>query len=453
MHINVVKPRKALNKAWLKVKPIRSEIEAFKTNLVRLINSIDNARDEEYHETEVRDFLKNTYYKDRYYFNVKHNIDWAIFNGPKAGDSVGVLIETKKPANKHEMLTRENINKKAFHELILYYLRERITGKNVEIKHIVATNIYEWFIFDAALFDRLFAQHKNLVRQFNDFEGGRLAGNTTDFFYREIAEPFVSGILNAADNSQKIEFTHFDIRDYQKPLKNQNKQDDNILIVLYKLLSPEHLLKLPFANDSNSLDKAFYSELLHIIGLCESKEGGKKIIGRKPPGKRDAGSLLENAIVQLDSIDKISRLPNPAGYGSTYEERLFNVGLELAITWVNRVLFLKLLEAQLKAYHNGDDAFSFLHFKKVRNYDDLNSLFFSVLARKPEDRIDNVQMPFAQVPYLNSSLFELSEIENNSILISNLRDELELPLLSSTVLKDPSGKRRTGDHECAAILF
>ena len=29
------------------------------------------------------------------------------------------------------------------------------------------------------------------------------------------------------------------------------------------------------------------------------------------------------------------------------EERLFNVALELTITWVNRILFLKLLEAQL----------------------------------------------------------------------------------------------------------
>jgi adenine-specific DNA-methyltransferase len=82
--MNNIQPRKALNKAWLKVKPVRSEIENFKSNLIRLINSIDNAKDEEFHKTEVRDFLKNTWYKDKYYFNVKQDIDWAIFNGPKA---------------------------------------------------------------------------------------------------------------------------------------------------------------------------------------------------------------------------------------------------------------------------------------------------------------------------------------------------------------------------------
>jgi len=113
MHINWIKPRKALNPAYLKVKPIRSEIEAFKVNLVGLINSIYDAKDEEYHKTEVRDFLKRTYYSNKYYINVKQNIDWAICNGPISSDSVGVLIETKKPTNKAEMISKENINKKA----------------------------------------------------------------------------------------------------------------------------------------------------------------------------------------------------------------------------------------------------------------------------------------------------------------------------------------------------
>jgi hypothetical protein len=36
---------------------------------------------------------------------------------------------------------------------VLYYLRERITHKNLEVKYLVATNINEWFIFDATLFE------------------------------------------------------------------------------------------------------------------------------------------------------------------------------------------------------------------------------------------------------------------------------------------------------------
>ena len=142
----------------------------------------------------------------------------------------------------------------------------------------------------------------------------------------------------------------------------------------------EHLLKLPFTNDSNSLDKRFYSELLHIIGLTETKEGGKKLIERNKDGERNSGSLLEDAIIQLDSLDKIHRLDRPSQFGNTQQERLFNVGLELSITWINRILFLKLLEAQLITYHKGDQSYSFLNIDKIKNYDDLNSLFFSSIS-------------------------------------------------------------------------
>ena len=69
-------------------------------------------------------------------------------------------------------------------------------------------------------------------------------------------------------------------------LRNTSKADDNKLIAAYKILSPEHLLKQLFANDSNTLDKGFYTELLHLIGLEEIKDGSKKIIQRKTTDKR-----------------------------------------------------------------------------------------------------------------------------------------------------------------------
>jgi hypothetical protein len=430
-------PRKALNKAFLKVKTNRNEIELFKTNLIGLLDKIDESESEEFHKNLVSDFLKNTWYGNNHFINTKGRNDLVIHNTLNPASTVGVVVEAKKPTNKSEMISKGNINNKAFQELVLYYLRERITSKNLEIKHLVATNIYEWYIFDATLFEKAFAQNKSLVKQFVDFEEGRLAGTTTDFFYKEIAAPAIQAIQH------EISFAHFDIRDYDKPLRNADKTDDNILIALYKLLSPEHLLKLPFANDSNSLDKSFYTELLHIIGLTETKEGGKKLIQRKKEGERNAASLLESAIFQLDNLDKISRLEKPSQFGETNAERLFNVALELSITWMNRILFLKLLEAQLIRYHKGDKSFAFLHKEKVQNFDDLNNLFFSVLARRPNERNEEVKKQFANVPYLNSSLFEPTEIEHNCLFISQLKD-IKLPILSSTVIKDNSGNKRTG---------
>ncbi len=447
MELKELKPRKALNKAFLKVKPNRTEIEGFKTNLIQLLDRTNDTESEEFHKNLVIDFLKKTYYDPNHFINTKGRNDLVIHNGNNASSSVGVIIEAKKPTNKAEMLSKDSINKKAFQELVLYYLRERITHKNLEVKHLVATNINEWFIFDATLFDRLFAQNKNLVKQFTDFEEGRLADTKTDFFYKQIAEPFI------ADIKTEIEFTYFDLREYQKPLRNADKADDNKLIALFKLLSAEHLLKLPFTNDSNSLDKRFYSELLHIIGLTERKEGSKKLIERNKEGERNSGSILEDAIIQLDSLDKLNRLDRPSQFGSTQQERLFNVGLELSITWINRILFLKLLEAQLITYHKGDKAYSFLSTDKIKNYDDLNSLFFQVLARKYDDRNQDVKTLFAKVPYLNSSLFEPTEMEQVTLFISNLKDDKTIPVISTTVLKNDQGKKRTGNLSTLEYLF
>ncbi len=447
MILKELKPKKALNKAFLKVKPNRTEIEGFKTNLITLLDRTNDTESEEFHKNLVSDFLKKIYYDPNHFINTKGRNDLVIHNGQNANSTVGIIIEAKKPTNKTEMITTKKLNVKAFQELVLYYLRERITHKNLEVKHLVATNINEWFIFDATLFDRLFAQNKNLVKQFTEFEGGRLADTKTDFFYKQIAEPFI------ADITSEIEFTYFNIQEYQKPLRNADKADDNSLIALFKLLSPEHLLKLPFTNDSNSLDKRFYSELLHIIGLTETKDGSKKLIERNKAGERHTGTILEDAIIQLDSLDKLSRLEKPNQFGNTQQERLFNVALELSITWINRILFLKLLEAQLITYHKGDKSYSFLNLDKIKNYDDLNSLFFQVLARKYKDRNDDVKKAFEKVPYLNSSLFEPTDIEQVTLFISNLKDDKKIPIISTTVLKNDQGKKRTGSLNTLEYLF
>ncbi|MGO1245636.1 MAG: DUF7149 domain-containing protein [Sphingobacteriaceae bacterium] len=447
MKLAILKPSKALNLAFRKVKPQRTEIESFKANLIHLLDQINLKESEEFHKNIISKFLHDTYYDKRFYINTKHRNDLVIHNDKTAKSSVGVIIEAKSPANRSEMLTKSNINTKAFQELVLYYLRERITHKNLEVKHLIVTNIHEWFIFDANIFERLFAKNKTLVKQFEDFEAGRLSGKNTDFFYREIAAPFIENI------SHEIELTYFDVQDYEKPLRNASQKDDTKLISLFKLLSPEHLLKLPFANDSNTLDKRFYSELLHILGLTETKQGGKKLIGRNKEGQRNTGSILEDTIIQLDSLDKINRLEKPSQYGETHQERLFNVALELSITWINRILFLKLLEAQLISYHKGDKSYSFLNHDRIKEYDDLNILFFQVLAKGTDERNDDVKKLYQKVPYLNSSLFEPTEMEHVTLFISNLHDNKTIPIIGNTVLKDSHGKKRTGNLPTLQYLF
>ena len=328
-------PSKSLSHALLKAKPGGEQFEQFKVKLSGLVDQISSSpnESEEHHKNHISDFLKFAFPAS--FINTNDRIDLAIHNGKSPTDSVGVIIEAKRPSSQAEMPSQDNLNVKAMQELVLYYLRERIAANNLAVKHLVITNGYEWFIFDAHVFEKAFAQNKALVKQFLEFEAKSLSGNKTDFFYKKIAKP-------AIEKMGDVEFTHLDLRD---------KRSDKQLIALLNLFSPAHLLKLPFTNDSNSLNKDFYSELLHLIGLVEVKDGSKKLIHRQQEGERNRGSLLENDIAKLDAQDRLRHFEKPSLFGETKQERLFNVGLELVITWVNRILFLKLLEAQLITYH------------------------------------------------------------------------------------------------------
>jgi hypothetical protein len=440
-----LKPKEALNKAFLKVKPIRNDIELFKVNLKALIDLSKIDESEEHHKNNLSYFLNKTYYDNLYFINTKGRNDLVIHNGDNNKTPVGVIIEAKKPSNKSEMLSLSNINTKALQELLLYFLRERITNKNLDIKNLIATNIQEWFIFDAQVFEKCFTNDKKLIQQFKDFEDKKLTGITTDFFYSDIAKPFIQSCI---DN---LEFTYFKLEDYSKALYNDDIKDDVKLISLYKLLSPEHLLKLPFANDSNSLDKKFYNELLHIIGLEEVKDGGKKVISRKAEDKRDYGSLIENSIYILEETDKLRSIENVNRFGEK-SERAYNVALELCITWINRILFLKLLESQLYAYNKGDEKFKFMNFKTIPNYDELDKLFFSILAKKESERHSRIKDKYTHIPYLNSSLFEPTDLER-VIMITNLDNNIKLEIYGDTVLKDDLGKKQKGKKDTLEYLF
>jgi hypothetical protein len=442
MKLSILNPKQSLNKAYLKEKVSRENIELFKKNLSTLLGKINEKESEEHLKNLISEFLKDTWYKETNEINTKDRQDLVVHTGKTTKEPVGVILEVKKPSNKAEMMSEAKPNTKAMHELILYYLRERIDHNNIDIKYLVVTNIYEWFIIDEIWFERNVFRNVKLKK---DFENWRLSGNDTRFFYENIAKPFLETMTD------KIECTYFDIRPFTEVISNKDKKDDNKLISLYKILSPVHLLKKPFANDSNSLDTKFYTELLHIIGLEEVKDGGKRLIKRKQ--KPDTASILENTIMKLEDKDCLRNVSNLSSFGTDKQEQLFNVALELGITWINRVLFLKLLEGQLYKYHKGNNAYVFLNNKTIHDFDELSNLFFQVLAEKQATRRTHLKEKYKRVPYLNSSLFERTELERQTFDISGLDNNLDLSLISSSVLKNEQGKRKTGGLPTLHYLF
>ncbi len=437
MKLVIKTPKQSLNKAFLKQRPLRSEIDLFKENLTKLLGKINEIEREENQKTHIRDFLRDTYYKESNEINTKDIKDLVIHIGKTNKDKVGVILEAKRPSNKSEMITAGKPNAKAFQELVLYYLRERVEEKNSDIKFLVATNINEWFIFEASYFEKTFFKNKSFVKQYEDWRDGKKVTKDTTLFYNEIAKPFIN------DLEEEIPCTYFDIRTYQDALTNKDKQDDKKLIQLFKIFSPNHLLKVSFADDSNTLDEKFYKELLHIIGLKQFNKGSTFIIDRKEKSERNAGSLLEMAISILDTEDSLHKVTDIQNYGQTKGEKTYNVALELCITWINRILFLKLLEGQLVNYHKGDKAYRFLNSDMIKDFDELYKLFHQVLAKTTEERSKVIKEKYSRVPYLNSSLFEISELEDQTLKINQLDNSAMLELIGSSILKEDKKKNES----------
>ena len=427
-------PKRAL-KAFLKQKPLRSDVDIFKTNLITLLDKISiiekqpKDESEEHLKNNIRDFLRDTYYKNNNAINTKDRKDLVIHLGKTTESEVGVIIEAKRPTNVNEMVSADYPNKKALHELILYYFDERNQAGNNQLKQLVITNVYEWYIIDANYFDKHIYRNAQIKRLYETKINDK---KDNPFFYEEIAK-----ILSKID--MDVPCIYFDIREYDTILRNKKKEDDRELSALLKILSPQHLLKIATPNDSNSLDERFYTELLHIIGLEEAREGAKNVIRRKKEN-RNAASLIETTIEALITEDPFHHIPDQSVYGETKAERLFSVALELCITWINRILFLKLLEGQLITYHQGNKDLRFLNIDTINDFDELFKLFHKVLAVDLNKRTEAIKEKYNRIPYLNSSLFEISELEDQTIKINALDNGGQLALIKTTILKDKKKK-------------
>ena len=280
-------------------------------------------------------------------------------------------------------------------------------------------------------------KNKELVKEYGQFRDKLKDSSKNELFYDEIAKKYIAKVEN------QIPFVYVNFKN--KSISDLKQKE---IVNIYKLFSDVHLLGKSFGNDSNQLNKAFYNELLHIIGLEEIKESGKKLIQRKKDKERDYASLLENAIFTLEDKDYLRKVKNVGND----ENKPFNVGLELCLTWVNRILFLKLLESQLCSYNENAKEYKFLNFEFLNGFDALNELFFSALAKPLQDRHPRYAEKFKNIPYLNSSLFEKSELEDFTFDITALMDE-EMNIYSSTVLKDHKGDRLSGKLNTLDYLF
>ncbi|EOH2371934.1 Eco57I restriction-modification methylase domain-containing protein, partial [Campylobacter jejuni] len=345
----------------------------------------------------------------------KSEIDLSISKDEFSKD-LEVLIEAKKP-NSKEFITHTKVNSKALHETILYYFRNR--EYSFSLKFIIITDFYKFYIFKISEFEELFYKNPSFKKLFEEFcnPNSLFKGNTEEF-YKEVAKL----IENSKENLKGflIDLTF---------LKDKQKSNFKNLASIYKTFHRDFLLSEFNPNDANSLNNAFYKELLYILGLCESKQNSKLIIAKSEESKEEQGTFY-------------------TAINSKLKEENFETILKLLILWLNRILFLKLIESNLVRF-NDDKNLKFLNFKKIPDFDKLSELFFEVLAKEKSTR---KKSEFAYLPYLNSSLFEKQSIEN-TLEISSLSNDLKLFYYKNTVLKDDKCKAKKGQVGLLEYLF
>ncbi len=420
MHFTLLNEKDFFNPYYRKKQIMQNEFDIFNKALMQYLERLESSQSENEDylvANALSPFLTMLNFKTHIKTKQKgkSEIDLSISKDEFSKD-LEVLIEAKKP-NSKEFITHTKVNSKALHETILYYFRNR--EYSFSLKFIIITDFYKFYIFKISEFEELFYKNPSFKKLFEEFcnPNSLFKGNTEEF-YKEVAKL----IENSKENLKGflIDLTF---------LKDKQKSNFKNLASIYKTFHRDFLLSEFNPNDANSLNNAFYKELLYILGLCESKQNSKLIIAKSEESKEEQGTFY-------------------TAINSKLKEENFETILKLLILWLNRILFLKLIESNLVRF-NDDKNLKFLNFKKIPDFDKLSELFFEVLAKEKSTR---KKSEFAYLPYLNSSLFEKQSIEN-TLEISSLSNDLKLFYYKNTVLKDDKCKAKKGQVGLLEYLF
>ncbi|EJV0585647.1 Eco57I restriction-modification methylase domain-containing protein [Campylobacter jejuni] len=420
MHFTLLNEKDFFNPYYRKKQIMQNEFDIFNKALMQYLERLESSQSENEDylvANALSPFLTMLNFKTHIKTKQKgkSEIDLSISKDEFSKD-LEVLIEAKKP-NSKEFITHTKVNSKALHETILYYFRNR--EYSFSLKFIIITDFYKFYIFKISEFEELFYKNPSFKKLFEEFcnPNSLFKGNTEEF-YKEVAKL----IENSKENLKGflIDLTF---------LKDKQKSNFKKLASIYKTFHRDFLLSEFNPNDANSLNNAFYKELLYILGLCESKQNSKLIIAKSEESKEEQGTFY-------------------TAINSKLKEENFETILKLLILWLNRILFLKLIESNLVRF-NDDKNLKFLNFKKIPDFDKLSELFFEVLAKEKSTR---KKSEFAYLPYLNSSLFEKQNIEN-TLEISSLSNDLKLFYYKNTVLKDDKCKAKKGQVRLLEYLF
>ena len=316
-----------------------------------------------------------------------------------------VLIELKSP-NSLDMIEHkeagDNLLKKSLYQAIYYYISDKnknlFNNSSSNVKYLIITNYISWYFIRTSDIEKL-----NKIQSLPDINNvdTSLAYQKIEIYLRNITQA-----NNLFIDDVEINYTSFNLK--------KIKDNDEQLSLFLKFLSPQYLLNKMDIVDKNNISKKFYQELFYIIGLQETT---KKVL-----------LPIDNDFSFISLIKE--KLPS-----NLSKEEQFEYAMELVIIWINRILFIQLYSSILVKYNiiNKPILNSETHYI----FDDIDDLFFNILNKKENRPKLKKELNFDKIPYINSSLFQKSDIENKlNITIASLKSNKPVKIFPKTNIKN-----------------
>jgi len=353
--------------------------------------------------------------------SAKSKIDIVVYDRANP-DNYRAVFEVKKPGSTEMIYSNSptpRINVKALHQIIYYYLLRQYSDVPYmeDLHYYVVTDTTNWYFFDNTSFAYAF-QGKGMKTLISN-----LGLDTKN-------PPLVSSYGTKRDAYGIIEEYCNRHPNVLKQLFAKSKHivlsinDDQSKSELFDLL---FFMFYPDVKPPTKLNKNFYDELLYIMGLKETS---------KHSSGENVATIVFNGVKnsfagQLD--------------GSLQEDdRLKEEDMQLLTLWFNRILFLKLLEANLIKFNGDNLSYKFMSVNKSRinDFRTLEDLFFEAVAKPVDNRSIN---NFNDVPYLNSSLFERHQIEIKAERSIGYVANRTIPYYSKSILLKKNNQQQQDD--------
>lgn len=382
-----------LNPIYINPKNFISPIMNHKIKIDNLENNI-NVVEEFYSayknkryeaNSDIRSFLEKLFYSDYKIFdgekpeNGSGKFDLAIADD--INDRYKVLIELKTPIS-GEMVEKDNFFKKAFYQAIYYYLSDRYNTlfeqtNPSKVKFLIITNYISWYFIRTSDIDAL-----------DKISGFPSISNIKTELAYAVIEKHLKNLKDKKTILHEVDlpYTSFDLNEIFSEKNSFSKK--STLEIFLKMLSPQYLLEKTDEVNKNKITNKFYKELFYIIGLKETEN-----------------NLLEPLNNNFSFLALIQdKLPS-----NLSNDEKFDVSMELILIWINRILFIQLFGSVLVKYKILNNPI--LSTEHDYTFEDINTLFFDILNSEIRDDNYRRELNFEKIPYINSALFQRTEIE------------------------------------------